>query len=61
MTIADYAHWNEQAAMVWWQEEGRHYDASPSLSEYDDNEDWLDEDPGESLPLSHDPENRMED
>lgn len=23
MAIADYAHWNEEAGQVWWQEEGR--------------------------------------
>jgi hypothetical protein len=24
MPLADYAHWNEEAEQVWWQEEGRH-------------------------------------
>lgn len=24
MPLADYAHWNEEAELVWWQEEGRH-------------------------------------
>jgi hypothetical protein len=24
MARADYAHWNEEADLVWWQEEGRH-------------------------------------
>ena len=26
MSLSDYAHWNEEAPLVWWQEEGRHSD-----------------------------------
>jgi hypothetical protein len=40
MPIADYAHWNEEAELVWWQEEGRHAE-KPSFQEDDD--DWRDE------------------
>jgi hypothetical protein len=38
VSIADYAHWNEDAAMMWWLEEGQH-------SQYSDpyeNEDYED-------------------
>lgn len=26
MARADYEHWNEEADLMWWQEEGRHQD-----------------------------------
>ena len=32
MALADYSHWNEDAAYIWWEEEGKHYDQ--------DFEDW---------------------
>lgn len=35
MPLADYAHWNEDAQRVWWEEEGRHPD-EPHES-YDDD------------------------
>ena len=35
MPLADYAHWNEDAPRVWWEEEGKHYDS--------DYETWRDE------------------
>lgn len=41
MSRADYAHWNEEQDLVWWQEEGRHHgseepsDPDPG-SRYDD-------------------------
>lgn len=39
MPLADYAHWNEEAGRVWWEEEGRHpynelvVDEEPILSD----------------------------
>lgn len=27
MPLEDYAHWNEEAEQVWWQEEGKHADS----------------------------------
>lgn len=30
MSRADYAHWNEEQDLVWWQEEGRHGSEEPS-------------------------------
>ena len=42
MPLADYAHWNEEAEQVWWQEEGRHGD-EPLDPDYDrDRSDELD-------------------
>jgi hypothetical protein len=29
MALADYAHWNEEATQVWWQEEGKHIEEPP--------------------------------
>ena len=37
MPLADYSHWNEEATMVWWEEEGKHGD---NQSEPDIDEDW---------------------
>ena len=37
MPIADYAHHNEEAPLIWWQEEGRH-DAEPSEDSYWEHE-----------------------
>lgn len=42
MPLQDYAHWNEEAMQVWWQEEGKHHDADLQ-SHYDrelDEPDW---------------------
>lgn len=39
MPLADYSHHNEEAAMIWWEEEGKHTDTEPEL----DDEDWYDE------------------
>ena len=36
MALADYSHWNEEAPMIWWEEEGKHYDSEPSYFEDDD-------------------------
>jgi hypothetical protein len=36
MSRADYAHWNEDADMVWWQEEGRHVEEAPEYDPYED-------------------------
>jgi hypothetical protein len=41
MPIADYAHWNEEAQRVWWEEEGRH-EADPSSYEDPSDLDALD-------------------
>ena len=35
MPISDYAHWNEDAERVWWEEEGRHA-GEPTHREYED-------------------------
>lgn len=48
MSRADYAHWNEDATLMWWSEEGRHqaepeYDPDMFLPEPDDG-DWEDDD-----------------
>ena len=47
MALNDYAHWNEDAGMMWWLEEGQHetyeepeYDNEP----YDDFDDDFDDD-----------------
>jgi hypothetical protein len=29
MALSDYAHWNEDALAIWWQEEGRHDNGDP--------------------------------
>ena len=35
MALADYSHYNEEAPMIWWEEEGRH---EPSLIEVEDDD-----------------------
>lgn len=42
MSLKDYAHWNEDAQYMWWQEEGRFGSEEP---EYDDREDDRDFEP----------------
>jgi len=41
--IQDYAHWNEEASLIWWLEEGRH-PYEPEFSDFDDDprDDWDD-------------------
>jgi hypothetical protein len=39
MSRADYAHWNEDAEYMWWQEEGRHPEEPPEPDDYDYDED----------------------
>lgn len=29
MPLADYAHWNEDAERIWWEEEGKHVEEPP--------------------------------
>lgn len=54
MARSDYDHWNEEADIVWWQEEGRHagneepYDDNPDAG-WDDWEDFDDEDEPEAI------------
>jgi hypothetical protein len=38
MPLSDYSHWNEEASIVWWQEEGRHEPSEPDIDDdrYDD-------------------------
>lgn len=43
MPLADYAHWNEEAEQVWWQEEGKHHDADYEAHLADDFDDDYDE------------------
>lgn len=40
MSRSDYAHWNEEADQVWWQEEGKHAesDAENARFEAEDEE-----------------------
>lgn len=40
MSRADYAHWNEEADRVWWEEEGKHELNESYLEEEDD---WRDD------------------
>jgi hypothetical protein len=50
MSIADYAHLNEDAKMVWWLEEGQHpYEPPYDCANPDDDPDagWEDEDEDE--------------
>lgn len=47
MALADYAHWNEDAEYMWWQEEGRHIEEPPEPDEWQDDYDrwvWEDDD-----------------
>lgn len=34
MALSDYAHWNEDALAIWWQEEGRHETGERDDSDY---------------------------
>jgi len=44
----DYAHWNEEADLVWWLEEGRHGSNVDPYDEYDTPDgDWEDFDEDE--------------
>ena len=45
MSRADYAHWNEEADLVWWAEEGRHQ-GDPNEGEPWDRHDDADDDEG---------------
>lgn len=52
MPVSDYAHHNEEAMAIWWQEEGRHDDLEPpdpdeDVDVFDDYEDWEEEDADE--------------
>lgn len=41
MSRADYAHWNEEADRVWWEEEGKHAESDAENARWErDNEDW---------------------
>lgn len=55
MSRADYAHWNEEADIIWWQEEGRHVETAEDYYEPDDYlPDWDDEDDEDDFANSHD-------
>ncbi len=43
MSRSDYAHWNEEADWMWWQEESRHQPDDEREAAYDPN-DWLADD-----------------
>lgn len=45
MSRADYAHWNEEADIVWWQEEGRHVETAEDYYDPDDYLPWDDDEP----------------
>lgn len=36
MPLSDYAHWNEEAPIIWWQEEGRHIETAEDHYDPDD-------------------------
>lgn len=36
MPLTDYAHWNEDAERVWWEEEGRHVEEPPDPDDWED-------------------------
>jgi len=40
MSLSDYAHWNEDAERIWWEEEGRHDPCDHIPEDYGD--DWFD-------------------
>lgn len=42
MSRADYAHWNEDQDLIWWQEEGSH-DVELDVDGWYDQEDFDDE------------------
>lgn len=47
MSRADYAHWNEEADRIWWEEEGKWEDDSepePDPDEDDYRTEWLRDD-----------------
>ena len=44
MALSDYAHHNEDALMVWWEEEGRHPYESDPYDDYDRACDFLEDD-----------------
>lgn len=52
MSRADYAHWNEEADIMWWEEEGKHaeddaisaWENRHDDDEYDDTYDEEDDD-----------------
>lgn len=37
MSRADYAHWNEDADRIWWEEEGRHEPSEPDYEGINDD------------------------
>lgn len=41
MPLADYAHWNEEAERVWWEEEGKH----ETYERPEDPDDYYDDHP----------------
>lgn len=57
MARSDYAHWNEEADIVWWQEEGRHetYEEPDYDNDVPDN-DWEDFDDDDDEPEAIEPE-----
>jgi hypothetical protein len=44
--LSDYAHHNEEAHQIWWQEEGKHHDADyeTHVADDDDRFDFADDD-----------------
>lgn len=39
-TIADYSHWNEEAAQVWWAENRYDMERTDEPDPYDDEDRW---------------------
>jgi hypothetical protein len=35
MPLEDYSHWNEEAPMIWWQEEGKHESEPREIDDWD--------------------------
>jgi hypothetical protein len=39
MSRSDYAHWNEEADQVWWQEEGKHAESDAENARFEAEQD----------------------
>lgn len=61
MPLRDYAHWNEDAQRVWWEEEGRHGSEEPDYDPDDYLPDWEDADEEEAANHFEDPRDYRED
>jgi len=60
MALSDYAHWNEDAERIWWEEEGRHVEDEP-YDRYDDADDYIHSHRGDWEKAHNTPEECLED